>query len=277
METGTMKKFCLTLVLFFSVTLCISHTFAQYNPFIQKGLPEGAIARLGKGYIRGITYSSDSTQMAVSTYNGIWIYDASTGEELYLLTGQYREPYISAAYSLDGKTIATASGDGTMHWWDAHTGEKRKTFKGHTPHSLKYSPDGKTLLIVIGKEVQLRDAATDEYLHTLKGNSYDIEQAVFSPKGDIIAISTVVGTLGLWDASTGETIKLLIRDVGSENFDPRANRLPVFSPDGKMIAIIHGKETVWIWNTNSGEHITTLSGHESPLKLPVFSPNGRTI
>ena len=181
------------------------------------------------------------------------------------------------AYSPDGNTIATASGDGTMHWWDAHTGEKRKTFIGHTPHSVMYSPDGKTLLIVIGKEVQLRDAATDEYLYTLKGNSYDIEHIVFSPKGEIIAISTVVGTLGLWDASTGKNIKTLIRNEDIVNFDPHVNRLPVFSPDGKMIAIIQGKETVGIWNTSTGEHISTLTGHEGPLNSPVFSPDGKTI
>lgn len=503
-----MKKLFLMFTLFFFVTMCLSPTFAQYEPSTQIGLPEGAIARLGKGYIRGMTYSPDGTQMAVSTFIGVWIYDTRTGEELNLLTGQHGEPYVSAAYSSDGKTIATggvdgtvqlwntrtgktvkkfkcneeyigyikyspdgqtiaikgpkntielwnartgkhlkslaghekpitfyeghpdvtissyafspdsktivsgggdktvrlwnartggnirtltahtetvvavafspdggtivsasrdktvrmwdahtgeiintltghkdiivsaayspdgkiiisagwdgmlhrwnaqtgqplktfelftgvlhfsrghagalthtayssdgntiatAGGDGTMQWWDAHTGEKQKTFKGHSSHSVKYSPDGKTLVIQIGKEVQLRDAATGKYINTLKGHRYNIEHTVFSPKGDIIAISTVVGTLGLWNASTGKTIKMLVQNVDIEDFDPRAGYFPVFSPNGKMIAIEQGKQTVGIWNTSTGEHVNTLTGHEGPLSLPVFSPNGKTI
>ena len=44
------------------------------------GLPEGAIARLGKGRISGnIAYSPDGTLLAVASTIGIWLYDASTG------------------------------------------------------------------------------------------------------------------------------------------------------------------------------------------------------
>lgn len=506
MEVKTMKKLFMVLTLFI-VVLCVLLIFVKYEPSMQIGFPEDAITRFGKGSIRGITYSPDGAQIAVSTHIGVWIYDARTGEELNLLTGQHGKPFVSAAYSSDGKTIATggvdgtvqlwntrtgkiiktfkcpeeyigyikyspdgqviaikgaddtielwnarigkhlkslseheesntlyeghpvasitsfafspdgktivsgggdktvrlwnvhtgenietltghteeviavayspdggtivsasrdktlrlwdtstgeniktlsghkdiivtvayspdgniivsggwdgmlhrwnaqtgeplktyelytgvlyfarghagaithtayspdgktiaAAGAGTMQWWDAHTGEKRKTFISHSPHSVKYSPDGRTLVIQIGKEVQLQDAATGKYLNTLKGNSYNIEHIIFSPNGDIIAITTVVGTLGLWDVSTGKKIRMLIRNVDTENFDPRANHFPVFSPDGKMIAIEQGKQTVGIWNTNTGEHVNTLTGHEGPLYLPVFSPNGKTI
>ena len=50
-------------------------------------LPEGAKARLGKGWISEIAYSPDGTRLAVGSAPGIWLYDTQTGEELSLLTG----------------------------------------------------------------------------------------------------------------------------------------------------------------------------------------------
>src|SRR4051794_19719113 len=53
----------------------------------------------------------------------------------------------SVAYSPDGKTLASASRDGTVKLWDAVTGEEKATLKGHTDwvFSVAFSPDGKTL------------------------------------------------------------------------------------------------------------------------------------
>ena len=48
-------------------------------------LPEGAKVRLVPGTINDIQFSPDSTQLAVASSIGIWIYDAHTGEELNLL------------------------------------------------------------------------------------------------------------------------------------------------------------------------------------------------
>ena len=46
-------------------------------------LPEGAIARLGKGWInKSIAYSPDGTRLAVASSIGIWLYDAHTGPKL---------------------------------------------------------------------------------------------------------------------------------------------------------------------------------------------------
>ena len=99
-----MKKLCLTLVIFFSVTLCISHTFAQYETSMQIGVPDGAIARFSRGVIRNIDYSPDGSQVAVTTSIGVWLHDAQTGEELDV---NKRYSNINALFSPDHKRYVT--------------------------------------------------------------------------------------------------------------------------------------------------------------------------
>ena len=74
--------------------------------YIKWKLPTGAKARLGKGYINEITYSPDSSRLAIASSIGIWIYDANTGEELVLFTG-HNNTIERLAYSPDGSFIAS--------------------------------------------------------------------------------------------------------------------------------------------------------------------------
>ncbi len=243
-----------------------------------------------KDIIVSVAYSPDGNIIVSGGWDGmLHRWDAHTGQslkayEIYTGVLYFSRGHAGAithiAYSPDGNTIATVGEDGLMQWWDAHIGEKRNTFIGHSPHSVKYSTDGKMLVIQIGKEAQLRDASTGKYLSTLKGSRYNIEHIVFSPKGDIIAISTAAGTLGLWDASTGKIIKMLIQNVDAEDFTLAWHFFPVFSPDGRMIAVKQEKQqAVKVWKTSTGELVNTLAGHERPLssRSLIFSPNGKTI
>ena len=74
------KLFSIFLALILISTLSLPKTFAEYEGYMQLGLPEGAKARLGKGWISetaysAIAYAPDGARLAVASSVGIWLYD----------------------------------------------------------------------------------------------------------------------------------------------------------------------------------------------------------
>ncbi len=280
-----MKKLFLMLTLFIVVVLCLESAFAQYEPSTQMGLPEGAIARIGKGSIREITYSPDGTRLAVTTTIGVWIYDSRTGEELDLITGGHTDRVYSAAYSPDGKTIATGSWDRTLRLWDTRTGKNIKTFKGfaYGIFSVVYSPDGKTIA-TRGSDntIELWNARTGKHLKSLSGHEkpntlYEghpdvtISSFAFSPDSKTIVSGGGDKTVRLWNTRTGGNIETLTGHT-------EAVSAVAYSPDGGTIVSASRDKTVRIWDANTGENIKTLSGHKDIIDTVAYSPDdGNTI
>ena len=134
------------LSLLYIAALFSSNTFSQ--DYSRWSLPEGAKARLGKGLLSGsIAYSPDGTRLAVSANIGIWLYDAHSGAEIDLFTGQALSVN-SVAFSQDGHILAGGSNDGTIRLWNAETGAHVRTLTGHTLgiHTISYNPNGNTIV-----------------------------------------------------------------------------------------------------------------------------------
>ena len=91
-------KITATLLMF--LVLFLSTTFAQEST--QWALPEGAVARFGKGTLKGIQYSPDGARFAVVSSLGIGLYDAATYQGIVLLIG-HTDAVNSVAFSPDGK------------------------------------------------------------------------------------------------------------------------------------------------------------------------------
>ncbi len=108
-------------------------------------LPEGAIARLGKGSVKAVAFSPDGRFLAVASSIGVWLYDAKTFDEVRLLESD--RWLTSLAFSPDGSMLASGSYDDTIKLWDTRSYKEIATLKGHTDsvRSVSFSPDGSLL------------------------------------------------------------------------------------------------------------------------------------
>ncbi|MDE0683842.1 MAG: hypothetical protein OXI63_13070, partial [Candidatus Poribacteria bacterium] len=115
----------LALILAIGFAICVVHqiTIAQEpQDLYLRYLPKGVKARHGKGSLSGtIASSADGKLLAVACSIGIWMYDIETGKILNLLTG-HTNWVLSVAFSPDGKTLASSSGDHTVRRWNTQPG-----------------------------------------------------------------------------------------------------------------------------------------------------------
>ena len=253
----------------------------------QWNLPEGAKARLGKGWINSISFSPDGTRIAVASSTGIWIYDAHTGNELTMLRG-HEAGVISVAFSPDSKTLASG-GYGDILLWDINTGKTLKSLKGHKGRvGVGILDDGKTLISVSSdgsvrlwnittghekKVFQLTPSSNiSKFLLALIGrevNSWHLHIGKIDENG-IVALGYTNGIVRLKDATTDRHLKTLRghRDV--------VNNLAI-SPDGTLLAVHIFNDPVRLWDITTGRQTKTLSRHVGLGGMFAFSRDGKTF
>ena len=113
------------------------------------------------------------------------------------------------AFSPDGKTLVTASGN-EVHFWDAHTGEYKQALRSQPDlvRSIAFSPDGEMLATGSGAKIRLWNARSRKYLRTLQGHTASVFSIAFSPDGRTLA-TVSRSEIRMWDARTGELLRTL--------------------------------------------------------------------
>ena len=224
-------------------------------------LPEGSLARLGKGTIEAAAFSPDGQMLAVAGSIGIWLYDVATSRELALLTG-HTSGVGSVSFSPDGSLLASGSGDGTVILWDIWSESQLATLQGHRwrVESVSFSPDG-SVLVSGGSDVILWDVSSRSQLATLQGSS----PVSFSLDGSMLASGGWGSDVILWDVSSRNQLAIL------QGHTAMVESVS-FSADGSMLVSGGGENEVILWDVSSGSQLATLQGHTDRVWSVSFSP-----
>ncbi len=280
-------------LLFFTVLLTAVIHLTGFCQDTQVGLPESAIARLGKGGINIMQFSPDGSHLAVGTDVGVWLYGVEDRKETALFTERVGQVN-ALAFSQDGKMLASGGlNNPDIQLWDLNTGSIHTSFRSAgSPSTIAFSQDDTTLISLdifsmIRWNVDTGRKVSDFPLLNLDSSSKDsryqkidsYESVVLSQDGSSLATGTREGRIRLWDTTTGKRHKDLKGHAGvnlSNKADISILAL-AFSPDGKIIASGCIDNTVQLWDTEKGSKLATLRGHKGWVTAVAFSQDGKTL
>ena len=208
--------------------------------------------------------------VAVDDYSSyVWLWDLASGKPL-LTTGKHHQgDLLSAAWSADGKQIATGDSRGEVWLWNAESGQRSGRFNGQKSRvwNLAYLAGGSQLLLC-GDEPEGNGSGSLRWHETSSGKLQRelrspgrIRRFAVSPDGKQIAVAGTFtsaapagpfasppGSIALLESDSGRLLRALRGHKGR-------NIALCWSPGGKELVSVNEDTTLERHNVATG-HVT---------------------
>uniref|UniRef100_UPI00067A94CF nSTAND1 domain-containing NTPase n=1 Tax=Streptomyces rimosus TaxID=1927 RepID=UPI00067A94CF len=161
-----------------------------------------------------VTYAPDGRTLAITENAGnqgtVRLRDAATLEETARFTGRSFLIF-AAAFSRDGKTLATSGTDHDILLWDVPGRRQAGTLRGHASSvsSLAFSVDGSLASGGDDDTVRLWDVAARSTTAVLAGHTGGVLSLAFWPDGRALVSGSADGTLREWYVGVEEAARTI--------------------------------------------------------------------
>ena len=242
-------------------------------------LPEGAIARLGRGREPDMVFSPDGQSLAIGTSLGIWLYDLAMLSPIALWETE-RGMVGRIAFSSDGKWLAASNSDQILKVLDIQKGTCLAQVKTDDYISgLTFSYNNQYLAAAYARSaiVEVWHAETCEPIAQFTS---DAEKAgfyrpiSFSPDTRLIASTSASDTtdnaevIVVWDVESGQQIAFL---TAHTNWISTL----CFSPCRQFLASGGEDGTVYVWNVSTWQQGQAYTDFGDVYRImPSYSPEG---
>jgi WD40 repeat protein/tRNA A-37 threonylcarbamoyl transferase component Bud32 len=219
-----------------------------------------------KREIRWIKFSDDGNSLVACGTRGIvtlWNVASNSAPSEPRVLHPHDVTIRAAAFSGDGRLLATGSSDQSINILDLASGNKLLTFRGHENSvcPVVFSPDGKRLASgSVDQTVKVWDIRPPEpqLIGTAEGAGIASLWSYFSPDGSLMAAHSGTNTMRVWETATQR--ERLVIDV------PRNRSAPLgFTPDNKSLLVFRA----YPWQVE----IHSIAGRNMDRAIPLEDPS----